>query len=305
MLGIAGGWPLSVSADNDDDDNKEGDDNPFRQQLVAAFSSADALALKQLMGTLVADPALPALAASVLQANSSNLTGFQASLLGAVPIATRSPLLLKTILSGSRLTPAQHEERESISEDLRKNPAMQTILRTAKKLKTNPTLLQTYVNALLGGSTTPGFPTALGDPKISAIAQGVFNAGVSNAFTNVSAAALPLMHDTNFVRFLRHQHPIVLANFIPGPILISLMLPNDVDPPLSPATMTILEILALLLGFAFAVLTTTAPAIIMGLLVLSTILYLFLLLSRLYGELDCDRDGDPSDAADVPGNECP
>jgi hypothetical protein len=292
-------------------------------QLRAVYATPAALASRRLAGQMLVDPAFPALAKKILQTYASSLTGFQASILGAIGILTRDPGALNALVTGTKLSRAQRGSLESIGDALARNPAVRTVVRTAERLRDekNTALLQQYVLQDITGGLNLGGPFAtLGDASLDAFVKDVYALVNSTAFVSTAAAVTPIIRDPGFITFVRKSSPEIIATVIPGSVVMALMLPNDHDPPLVDYVTILLPALITLLLFGFALTEFLAAAIALfavaeAALDVAVALGLFWraidlgfeaahFVEHLYKTIDCDHDGDPSDPNDSSGNEC-
>lgn len=298
-------------------------DGRLTDQLRAVYATPAALTSRRLVGQMLVDPAFPALAKSILQTYASSLTGFQASMLSAIGVLTGDPAALNALVSGTKLTRAQRSSLESIGDAASRNPAMRTVIRTAAGLTSekNAVLLRQYVVGSFNGSLSLGGPfSTLGNPMLDALAKDVYAIANSSAFATTTAALAPIVNDPCFIDLVRRWPPEITATFIPPSVVLALVLPVDHDPVLPSSVQAELEFLfalaILVLGlelfvlaaaemFAaaagealfFATLALFSEAIQSGIEAAHTV-------NDWYKTIDCDHDGDPSDPADVPGNEC-
>jgi len=278
---------------------------------------------------MLVDPAFAVLAANTLQANATNLTGFQTSLLAATAILTRDPGSLGALVAGAHLTPAQRRSLASISRDLDRNPAIQVVKRTAATTlcgSNGAALLRQYVTADIGSTPLLGGPnTTLGNVALDAVVSDGYNLLTSNAFTNSNTAVSSLLVSSDLITFFQRLPPVVAANILPSSDLVGLMLPKDHDPVLPPAVVSTLGAIFHLTWFGVSLVTFLGEAEIFFLAAVSVLtlpfeleivlalwvssilfgLKLSSLIKAIYKVIHCDYDGDPSDPNDSPGNECP
>jgi hypothetical protein len=292
-------------------------------RLRAVYATPAALASRRLVGQLLIDPAVPALAKSILQTYAGSLTGFQASMLGAIGILTRDPAALNALVTGTNLTRAQRASLESIGDAASRNPAIRTVMRTAAGLSSekNAGLLRQYVVGGFNRSLSLGGPFAtLGNPMLDAIAKDVYAIANSSAFASTTAALAPIVNDPGFIDVVRRWPPEITAAYIPPSVLLALMLPVDHDPVLPSSVQAELELLivlaVLLIGLEiFIIAAAEMFAVTAGeaLFWASAALFADAIQSGIdaanavnawYKTIDCDHDGDPSDTNDSPGNEC-
>lgn len=292
---VAVGSPWSALAD----DGGEGQAaNVLRQQLRPIAASTDFQMVRQLLANLVQDPALPALASQTLQSAGSSLTAFQTSLLQSIAIVTRDPAALAARVSGAPLTEAQRESLETVRSNLDENPAIRRLRRAGTQLKSRKSvaLLQNYVGQVIAndGQSVPPVITS-GNTTLDAVIRDAANARGSSAFANLAAAMAPIMQNAAFVPFLRRQEPEVLTTFLPSATAITLLLPNDVDPPLLGLTKAILELIAAAIGAIIAILAVPEELVILAFI--GALAAILTALIDLQQALDCD--GDPMDPADA------
>lgn len=292
-------------------------------QLRAVYATPAALASRRLVGQLLVDPAVPALAKSILQTYAGSLTGFQASMLGAIGILTRDPAALNALVTGTKLTRAQRASLESIGDTVSRNPAMRTVIRTAAGLSSekNAGLLRQYVVGSFNGSLSLGGPFAtLGNPMLDAIAKDVYAIANSSAFATTAAALAPIVNDPGFIDLARRWPPEITATFIPPSVVLALVLPVDHDPvlPISVQAELALLFAVAVLVFGLELFLVAAAEMFAAeageaLFFASVQLFSDAIQSGIdaahavndwYKTIDCDHDGDPSDPSDVAGGEC-
>jgi hypothetical protein len=294
---IGGGWHLASAA-------------TFEDQLDAVLVSSNANQVRQLMANLATDPALAALAQTILQNNGTSLTSFQQNLIQGLLTTVPYSAALYALISGTPLTQSQRVALNQLKGKLLANPAVQKLISAGAQLKggNNADQLQLYVNQAIAGDTVAlRTPTTLGNAQLDAVVADIFAVQASTAFRGFISAIVPLLQSPNFLPFLQTQDPLLVASFIPGNVLIAFLLPGDKDPFTPAVVNAVLNVIGtiLLTIVLFATLPATVSATIVTLAIIGSAAIIASAFIGLYTALDCDFDGDPLDPADVPGNECP
>jgi hypothetical protein len=284
----------------------------IQKDIANLLSAADAAALRQLAATALSDPAWPALAASTLQ-TTIGLTSFQASLLMAIGDMTRDPAVISGLLLGGTAQRIQANSIARMRITVLANPAIRKLLYTAKNLRgsKNAGLLSNYVaKAVANLSMTLRPPTTLGSPTLDSVTKDIANLRLSAVYTKLAAGLIPILQEPNFIPYLRAQRASIIATFIPADVVLGLLLPSDLDPPLSDATRGIIEVLVTLASTILAIVLLPEELALGALLGVLALIYgievggLILGFDDIFKGIDCDFDGDPSDPDDVPGLEC-
>ncbi len=303
----------------------------LESQLKSLYFNPNTPSLFKLLSSVTTDPAYATMATDILTNYGTSLTKFQTSLLQAFQIMMSDPGAISTVLSGQILTKSQGQSLKHIRSALRDNPAIHLILENAEKLREshNKQLLQSYVAASLPLNVNfTGPDTSLGDPTLDSVISDVYNLAGSPAFQGLQAPVNAVLQSPDFISYLQKQTPEVIATFIPSNVLLSFLLPNDQDPPLPQSIWDELFLIVPLSGVLNAVLATISfislttaflsPAgVVLAIAGTAELDIALILLSGLwmvykwavaandiYLTMDCDHDGDPSDPADVSGNEC-
>lgn len=281
----------------------------LRSQMETVAKSSAASAVRTQLTKLVSDPSLGKWATELTTQGGTNLTSFQRELLKAVGIESTYGDVLTKRLNGTQLSGHDNERLLDLQDRLSNNPAIQRLLLAGAQLKKSPSLapdISNVVNTLNGPKPTP---TSTGDTPRDAVLADLSSVFNGSSFAALSSSAVPVLSNSGAPALISTLPPEVVATFLPPAQTIALLLPNDLDPPLTDIIKSSLEVISGIAGTIAVI--ALAPEELAGAALVGVVAGIIAGVSAatvgvidLGTALDCDHDGDPWDPADAPGNEC-
>lgn len=145
-------------------------------------------------------------------------------------------------------------------------------------------------------------PPSSGDATFDEVNTRLAALSSSSDYSAAATALAPLLTQPAFVPYLREQPAAVIVSFIPPATKIALLLPDDIDPPISDLISAILKLIAAVIGVALVFILFDIG--LSAAFILSLIAAVALLIAALidfFNTLDCDNDADPgADAGECP-----
>ena len=291
-------------------------------QITQAYQSASGVQVRDQLASLLTDPALPATANELLQAQgpagANTLTTFQVGMLKALIRATEDPALLSAILSGKPLSGGQLFEELLLRAQLSSNPAVRTFRAAGSQLQHSSELTSDISSVAAGTATTyPSLtlpPTAGqgGSADLDTVTGDFASLRTSADFNNFASQLGPVLAASGFQKLVESQSPLIAADFLPVPELLQLQLHsggiftislfNDI-------VTGVMDILLPIAGLVIGILTLpeditalVAAGLVIG--IVGTVYSVYQGVQAIGNDLDCDHDGDPFDPDDAPGLEC-
>lgn len=301
-----------------------GSERALVKQLQQAYDSANGQQARSMLASMIADPALPTLATSLLQqaspSGTNNLTAFQTDMLKEIQLAARHSTLFTAVLTGQRLTRDQGREFERVRDQFTDNPAFRAYAAAGRQLSRSTQFPADISAAVASDSqsfatlTPPPSVDQGGSAALDTLVDDVATWRTSSAFAGYDSTLTTALADPALTDLIRDQGPVAAAGFLPPQQLAALIVPADQDP-LTPIQKDEFNLLGLFFT-ATAALVTFAFFTPPGLLVAGTVLLAIALLAvasftvpvadQFAQDLDCDGDGDPFDQADgTPSDPCP
>ena len=302
------------------------------RQFQAAYDSAAGQQVRGQLAAIITDPAVPAIATSLLKAagpsGTNSLTDFQVQMLRAVQIEAGHSALLAALLTGRPLTLSQRLELPVLGYQFDGNPAVQAFTRAGQQLEHSAQLSSVVSAATATDSqvfstlTPPSSVSQGGSTDIDTAIDEVAAWRTSQAFTTFDTELASALSDPGLVNLVREQNPTVVAGFLSPQQLAALTttslhldaytLPVTPLTPIQTDEFNLAGLTFTLIGAVVAFAFFTPPgALIAGTILLSLGILAYAafavpVATDLAAHLDCDNDGDLFDPADgTPSDPCP
>lgn len=302
-------------------------------QFQTAYNSAAGHQVRSQLATILTDPAVPGIAASLLKAagpsGTNSLTGFQVQMLRAIQIEAAHSSLLAALLTGKPLTQAQRLELPVLREQFDSNAAVQAYNRAGQRLKNSDQLASAISAAVTSDSqvfstlTPPSSVPQGGSADIDTAIDEAAALRTSQAYATFDNDLASALADPGLVNLVRQQNAITVAGFLTPQQLASLsttssmhldarMLPVTPMTPIQNDEFNLAALTFTLFGAvaAFALLTPpgalVAGTIVLALGILAWAAAVVPIANDLAVHLDCDNDGDLFDPDDGTASDpCP